>query len=251
MAASSSRIWQAEGFRLSVFLDDAIDPTNMSFWEQLVGDPPDEVQRKPREQSFKEGGPLFSGRLSVEASKDRIDWRLNFDPNNASDQLPILGSYDSLKEQFRKLMREWFTHCPPTHRLGYGAVLLLPTETSSEACKLLDDLLPAINIDWENTYDFLYRINRRRPSRCNIQGLEINRLATWSVASVSGVRVNFAPSRPIPSIIQLSDSTLCRLELDINTAPEFRQKLDGNIGSDIFDELVNFGDEIASEGDIP
>lgn len=251
MASSESIQWQTEGLRLSAFVSTPVNPTEMNFWERLIGDPPDEVHRRPREQLFKEEGLFFEGRLSVEARKDRIDWRLRHDPKNLSDELPIVGPYETLVERFRQLMLDWLNICPSTNRLAYGAVLLIPAGTLSQACRILEPLLPAIKIDWENTYDFLYRINRRRHSRSGVEGLEINRLATWSVATISGMRLDFASGQPVPSIIHLPDSGICRLELDINTAPEFQSALEKSVRSNIFEELVDFGNEIAGEGDIP
>ncbi len=42
----------------------------------------------------------------------------------------------------------------------------------------------------------------------------------------------------------------CRLELDINTAPEFKSALKKTMLSKLFDELVELGMEIAHKGDI-
>ena len=189
--------------------------------------------------------------MSVEARKDRIDWRLSHDPKNLSGELPIIGPYETLAERFRQVMLGWLSLCPQISRLAYGAVLLMPAGEPSQACQILEPLLPGIKIDWDNSYDFLYRINRRRRSSSGVEGLEINRVATWSLATISGMRVDFVSGQPAPSIIQLPDSGICRLELDINTAPEFQRVLEKSVRSNLFAELVDFGNEIAREGDIP
>lgn len=152
-------------------------------------------------------------------------------------------------------MHEWLLSCPSVSRLAYGANLLLPVKTLPEACQKLNSLLSAVEIDPKNTWDFLYRINKRRDSRCSVEGLQINRLATWSIVRITEVRVQISVgARRAPQITQSSDaddSNVCRLELDINTAPEFDRTIDKNIRPKLFEELINLGNEITTKGDIP
>ena len=72
--------WQTESLRLSAFVTNAIAPASVNLWEQLMGEVPEEVQHKPRQQAVKEEGQCLNGLLSVEANRNRIDWRLNYDP---------------------------------------------------------------------------------------------------------------------------------------------------------------------------
>lgn len=252
MATISLNDWHAESLRLSVFLVKAIDPTKEHFWESLVDYPPEQVQSRPQQQLVKEEGPLLDGWLSVEARNDRIDWRLSPDPKLPPKELPAVGPYDFLQEEFQKLMLGWLANCPPTHRLAYGAVLLFPTDSLPNTYKMLNNLLPTIEINPENTHDFHYRINRRRPSCLGREGVEINRLSTWSAANISTIGVEITPSKQVkPRVIQSIDQSVCRLELDINTAPESNAEIEQSIISKQFAELVDLGNEIATQGDIP
>ena len=253
MDATSSQNWQAELLRYTVFVPDNVNLMNRKFWQELMGSSPEEAHSRPRQQSFREQGPFLEGLLIVELNRNRIDWKLQRHPNKEYDDLmPTLGSYDSIGNKFHQLMAQWLPLCPTTNRLAYGAVLLLPADTVPEACNTLSTFLPAVEIDCENTTDFLYRINRRRNSSCGVQALEINRVSTWSIANVSGINVELGPGRqPLQRIVKLTDATICRLELDINTAPEFDNEIPSAIVPAIFDELVKLGNEIASQGDIP
>lgn len=244
--------WQAESLRLSAFLVDAIDPSQTRFWESLVGNMPDELRSRPQQQLVTEEGPFLNGRLRIEARSNRFDWRLAIDLKNPSHELPVLGSYDVLENRFRDLMLKWLADCPPIHRVAYGGVLLLPAESQQDAHRKLAKLLPTVKIDPENTRDLIYRINRRRNSCCTIEGLKINRLSTWSVVQIIETLVDIsAGGQHSPKVAQLPNSkNICRLELDINTSPEFVQGLDKRLLSEIFNELVNAGNEIAIEGDI-
>ena len=226
-----------------------IDPETVNLWEPLIGTSPEAVHRRPRDPSAKEEGPFLDGWLSVEANNTRIDWRFGHDPTNPPAELPIVGAYGTLHTEFRDLMKRWLVESPPIQRIGYGAVLLLSVNGVAEGNRRLSELLP-LDID-QDTTDFLYRINRRRHAKC-LEGIEINRLSTWSVASVVGLRVDMLPlERRMPALTRITDRSACRLELDINTAPEFRSQIPKDTTPHLFDELVTLGNEIASSGDIP
>lgn len=247
--------WQAENLRLSVFLVDPIDPLQTRSWEDLVGSMPDELRTQPPQQLVTEEGPFLHGRLRVEARNNRFDWRLFPNPKqiNPSFEFPSLGAYAALGESFRSLMLKWLDGCPAINRIAYGAILLFPATSVSDAYKTLAALLPSVEMDIENTRDFTYRINRRRGSRCGIEGLEINRLSTWSAVQIIGAVVDVSASGHASArVTQLPNArNICRLELDINTAPERMAELRKDSVTGIFNELVEMGNEIAMKGDIP
>ena len=240
--------WQTESLRLSAFVAEPLDSASASLWEPLVGAEPEAVHRMPRDRKTKEEGPFLDGFLSVEASDIRIDWRFGHDPKNPITELPVVGSYSGIHSEFRELMKEWFVHCPTIQRLAYGAVLLVPVNDASKGNQLLNNLLPTVDID-PGTSDFMYRINRRRPAR-SVEGLAINRLSTWSVLSIVGIRLDLPVLEQGVSPVAHTDRSVCRLELDINTAPEFGEEMTHSVASEVFLELVDLGNEIASKGDV-
>ena len=109
---------------------------------------------------------------------------------------------------------------------------------------MLRGYLPAVEISVDSS-DFLYQINRRRPSRV-VDGITLNRLSKWSVQKAQGVTV-------------LGDGTVerqpiefsCRTELDINSAPEHTDELPKACLQDLFIECVELADELAVRGDVP
>lgn len=242
--------WYAKELRLTAFPIDAIGPARMHFWEALTGSAPNEVRNRPPQQMVSEEGPLLNGWLRVEANSNRIDWRLFPPPGLASGELPAVGPYDVPERGFRELMRRWLADCPSLRRLGYGSELLLPADSRRDACRKLDDLLPAVDVEPENTRDFLYRINRRCASSCGLEEMRINRLSTWSVMQIIETSVNIS-DEGAPRVTRLPNPRdFCRLELDINTIPEFDRELEKSIVPGIFDELVDIGNEIATKGDV-
>ena len=246
--------WYAEELRLSVFLIDAIDPARVHFWEPLLGNAPDEVYNRPREQRVREEGPFLNGRLRVEVSINRVDWRLLPAPgiDHHRDLPPVVGSYEVLERDFRALMLKWLADCPSLHRLGYGSELLLPAGSLPDAYGKLGGLLRGVEVEPENTHDFLYRINRRRTSSCDVEGLEINRISTWSAVQIIETFVDISGDgeRPPKVTRRPNPGGICRLEFDINTIPEFDQVLEKDVVSEIFNELVDAGNEIAAKGDV-
>jgi hypothetical protein len=145
-------------------------------------------------------------------------------------------------------MTKWIQTLPMI-RLAFGAVLLQPVDGLAEGYRLLSSYVQ-LQIDPENTSDLLYQINRRRVSSSGITGLTINRLAKWSVLRLQRNLFMLSPGSPVQSHTQ-SEAFACRLELDINTAPEFEGELPQAELPSLIQELVEMGREIAEQGDIP
>ena len=240
--------WQAEGLRVSAFMAEPNDPGQLGLWQAVGGDMPEVSQFHPREQRGQEGGPFLGGWLTVEVTAGRIDWRLRADNREPPVELPTIGQYGTAVQDFREPMRKWLEGGLKLSRLAFGAVLLMPTESVVAAYQTLDGLLPSVKIDPENTRDLVYRINRRRPSRGPMQGLQINRLCTWSAGQLRSAMIELTEGAELRQIGKPQD--ICKLELDINTASEFGE-LDTDALPTLFDELVELGNEIASEGDTP
>ena len=250
MTEFSLNDWQIEALRLSAFVIESNTLGEMSLWEPLIGQPPVERLTRPSENQFKEEGPFEDGWLSVEATANRIDWRLGRNPRIESQTLPVVGSYNKLQQKFRDLMIKWAVSCPKTNRLAYGAILLLPTKNLSEACKALANLLPKIEIDPNNTADFQYRINRRRESQSIKDGTRINRLSTWSAGEIARIDIDLSSGKT-PRIRNTLEGAVCRLELDINTVPAPEGEINSDFVISVIDELIELGSEIVSEGDVP
>lgn len=243
--------WRAESLRLTAFLRRPEDKLNVGSWQEFLGDEPKSSESRPREGLVLEGGPWEQGWLSLEGSPIRVDWRLGVNPEyrEISTEIPSLGDFESVQDQFEILMMRWIKKSPPLSRLAFGAILNLPVENLAEGYRLLGNYLPKVEIDPEKSRDFLYQINRRRPSRSGNEGLEINRLTKWSVSQLRAGIIDLSPEHG--HFMETAEPLIvCRLELDINTAPEFKSGLKKMKLSKLFDELVELGMEIARNGDI-
>ena len=149
-------------------------------------------------------------------------------------------------------MTRWFNSsgCPPIQRLAFGAVLLQPVDNQQKGYRQLAAYLPSLQLALEGATDFFYQINRARPSHSGVPNLKINRLSKWSVYSwaMAEAEVSLAPETRFRV---RQKGAACRLELDINTHPDFLGDLPQEQLSHIFEELLSLGQEIAREGDIP
>jgi hypothetical protein len=76
----------------------------------------------------------------------------------------------------------------------------------------------------------------------------INRLTKWSVATYQRLQVAVGSGAAEP-VSRGGEMHACNLELDINTDAKLAGELAGV--SDLFDELVATGLEIAIKGDVP
>jgi hypothetical protein len=148
-------------------------------------------------------------------------------------------------------MARWFELSPSLDRLAFGAAALIPVQSRLEGYLLLAAYLPAVKLDAEGSSDFMYRINRPRMSKLNIENLRINRLSTWAVIKMQYQQFRLASHAQQVKTIQGETLFADRVELDINTSPEFGGQLPKQRYPEIFNELQDLGSEILQEGDRP
>lgn len=252
MAIVEINDWQVESMRLSAFRADPVLPDGESHWQELTGELPDEIRSQPQQPLITEEGNFSSGRLRVEASHSRIDWRLFPRIEDSSSEFPSLGQFGDVVGDFRGLMLNWLSKCPRVSRIAYGGVLLLSAVSREDAYLKLDQFLPTVEVDPNTSRDFLYRVNRRRESQSGPDALQINRLSTWAAVQITVAGFDLHQSGRImtyPSPVAQSKH-MCRLELDINTIGDYVLEDDKAQLRDLFEELVNLGVEIAVDGDL-
>lgn len=244
--------WHTESLRFTLFISPPILPHVGNYWEEVTGVQPEERKYQPRLQTETEEGEWLTGRLRVESAMTRIDWKLLAVEEEAELGLPSLGRFSELQPRFGELMAEWLSKCPPASRIAYGCILLLPAADPKDANEKLNNLLPALDLDSDTPRDLIFRINRRRKSMCGLENMEINRISTWMTANVVRAQIEIPPeAQGVTQVTHVaSESTVCRLELDINSVPEYGSEIEKEKLPDLFKELLVLGNEIATEGDI-
>lgn len=245
--------WQAESLRMTVFLEPQAPRPQIKTWRDLVGTPPEEQHLQRSENLLVEQGRYKDRLLQLTIQPPRVDWKLLPLPPEAEEpETPafrIMGPWAESVRLFVPLMHQWFGENQAIARLAFGAVLLQPIHDLATGYRTLQGFLPAVTLDPPGSSDFLYKINRPRHSTSGIANLQINRLCTWSVAMHRKAGMDLS----LDGIGRIRSSPVtfaCRLELDINTAPDFGTVLPAEQLGTVFDELVKLAQEIANQGDI-
>lgn len=249
-STSSESNWQVESLRLTAFPSPAaiVEPT---WWKTLFKDEPEKRISKQKVGVLQEEGSFGEGRLVLQVQRNRIDWVSGVDPEKINEEkdFPSIGSFEKTIETFADLMRQWLQLGLSVQRLAFGTVLHYPVRNKQSAYEKLSKFLgSSVVLDPVGSSDFLYRINRPRDSGLGIEGLSINRLAKWSAVIWQVQDLTFSPGFIKSTSGQESHAS--RLELDINTNPDFERDLPSEKLIDIFNKLIEFGKEISIKGDV-
>jgi hypothetical protein len=239
--------WKAESLRVTAFPSPGSAPVEpINWWERAVGEPPENRVSQPKVAVTQEQGRFFTGVLTLISQPGRIDWLLT-----GPDKAEVVGPFEESVKTFVPLIMRWFEDAPTVQRIAFGAVLRLPVNDRTDGYKKLSRYLHHVRLDPEGSTEFLFQINRPRNSRSGIETLLINRLSKWSVAFTQ--QATYMVQSPEAAQFQLTNlqkDSYCRLELDINTAPDIQGDLPANDLGKILNELVELGREIATKGDI-
>lgn len=246
--------WEATHFRVTTFHEDNL--TNFNFkedriWENAVGAMPKEVVSRPGE-SVRYEGEFEGQKLSLIFRGERVDWVLQ----------PIQDLHDTLVMKpptfkpiadylilFQKVIEKWLASCPNVIRLAFGTNLVSGVSDRPEGYLKLSNYLPEINLEGSDFKDFLYQINRPRPSKLSSR-ITINRLIKWTVIQSQNISVRMGDT--VPAKVESSAPwTACSLELDINTSPDSNLQYISSQPLLLLSELQNLGNEIALRGDVP
>ena len=240
--------WQVESLRMTAFPSPGTvfgEPPN--WWETAVGEPPESRVHQPKVGVIQEQGRFSSGVLTLISQPGRIDWLLA-----RPDKAEVPWPFEESLETFVPLILRWFDDAPVLQRIAFGAVLRSPVNDRADGYKKLSSYLHHVELDPEGSTEFLFQINRPRKSRSSVKNLLINRLSKWSVAFMQ--QATYTVQQPEAAQFQLTNlqkEVFCRLELDINTAPDLEGDLPSKDLPEIFSELVELGREIVTKGDIP
>ncbi|MGH7146629.1 MAG: hypothetical protein ACREIJ_01840 [Nitrospiraceae bacterium] len=258
MTELSYKNWQVELTRVTGFYGQLPPEKNKewnSWWNDLVGVPPENSSFKQRDNVSQHEGPFNGGVLILALRPGRIDWLLT--PKQAEEEpdgpsgLPFLKPEAIAK--FQDLIARWMQleSYPTLIRLALGQALLQPMESREAGYLNLRNYLPSIDLKPEST-DFLYQINRPRQSKV-VPDLRINRLSKWSViyAGKASFSLSTGQKEMVPLPGSFEGEHACRVEFDINTVPEHKIEFNRDTSSSVFRELASLAKEIAEKGDVP
>jgi hypothetical protein len=240
----------AETYRLTLFTPTAIAPTAAEAWWRIAAESaPDEAARKGN--TVTATGTVGGRKLLLRTDVIRADLVmlptvLGVDEQLPPGQVPNIGNRRESLNAFTALVARLLADgtVPSLSRMAFGAVLVHPEVDRRAGYLRLPDYLP-VRIDPEWT-DFLFQANQPTPSNLGIDGLAINGLSKWSITAFQTMLVQFTGNELVqePSPDRVFS---LRIELDINTVPEFRGPVDAR-RMDVYQELVAIGMRIAEQG---
>jgi hypothetical protein len=247
--------WSVQQLRATIFHapGDAGDKIH-EYWAKAFGSMPQQDETKNLEGVRVVGGQVRDKQWMANIRRDRVD--IASQPAAA----PPLGSGDvwyRSESPYQQIVRELIE---PSHllvdtvsgvnRLAVGALFLAPASGISDAYAKLNVVFPYLHLEGLDAPDFSFRVNRRRQSQRST-ALQVNRLATWSIAqgqTVSFGLVGSGGASALGSEIQFAAS----LQLDINTVQAgMGARIPADRAKDILTELVDMAIEIVERGDVP
>lgn len=244
--------WEVETIRMTAFFNElfAIDD-KVDWWSEATGESPEESTLRPKDDLFQVSGAYEDGSLKLQVNPVRVDWLYSgvLKETQQSGAFVSFRDLHPVLDRFQKIISNWFERStiPPINRIAFGVVLISPVEGRVEGYKVLDSLLP-VEISPEDSSDFMYQINRPRPS-ASVAGMLINRLSKWSVAVRESMQLAVAPDTA--QLVRTGETAhALRLELDINTSGSHEGKFPKESSLSIFRELIDLGIEISQRGDI-
>jgi len=248
--------WLVESLRLTLF------PTPVPFesanwWPQLMGAPPQRTESAGSGAETKQMSDTGSKRTALAIVPMRVDWSVEtaeLEPGVMPTGIPDIGPFEAALQEFRDLAHRWFElpQCPAAKRLAIGGVFFHPEDNVEAAYRRLEDYTP-IAIGPPPVSDFLYRINRPR-GYVGIAGLGVNRLSQWSAAKFGQLRLQlqFGERGVVGDQAFVGNPTYySRLLVDFNTVPDFRGEIPRQQLRPLFDQMLAWVTETATNGDVP
>ena len=236
--------WLASAFRLTAFPVEPVVPPRAGLWSQLTGEEPDILTYR-KSLELQEAGTHAGKVLNLTATPALTEWRLITPESEVLEDskpgIPLKEGFDI----FLPLMYQWIDHySTDLQRIAFGMETYLLTSGRNETLQKLAEYIP-VQIKPDTTNDFLYQINRKRDA-VSVPDLKINRLSRWTPARIIIGFQQTGVEFDLPGLERYA----CRLELDINTSPDFQGILTRDVLRVVFDELVTLGEEITEKGDI-
>lgn len=216
-----------------------------SWWQAVVGTDPEDIAQSPKKQTGSVEGRHGDGKLMLKVEPGRLDWLLV--PTDAAVEdalrdgdIPSIGAAEDVAATFSTVVEKFLVldNLPVVGRIAFGAILLHEESSRDTAYERIADYVP-VQLP-QGCADFLFQVNRPTPSSSGVDGLIVNRLTKWSVASLK--------VQNSAGMVAISSQFYFRVELDMNTSPSFKAEIPRDKLKDVYQELLRSGMQIATGG---
>lgn len=242
--------WRVELIRLTLFLDETHNISDKD-WSIITGQ--DEAETRQAVPGGKRlSGTVPNGALQMSMVGSRFDVVLTARILEEAEEftLPSVGTLEETFKTFFESTSNWIGKTGPSViRIAFGSVLTCQTESPEVSYTQLKGVLKSLNVDPKKMRDIHYRVNWPRSSTVE-QGLNINRLTTWS--SLRLVRKLLQIDAGGVSSDASGDEVYgVRLEADNNTEETRKTPFDRANLIPIYSELMGLARENAAKGEVP
>jgi hypothetical protein len=247
--------WHVEQLRCTNFLVPLFDITAEAAFRSFAESEPLQVSENRQQALQTATGVFHSFKLDVAKAPGRIDIILHSNQESAVSMpgVSLLGLWHDIKTLFDSGVKAWLCSNPKVQRLAFGAIVLNEVADPPAGYKILNQLLPKVDIDVEHSSDFFYQINRPRLVQFSDELLvKINRLSKWSVATVVSQTLRLSATEPVqrPQNVVASLVNYARAELDLSTDAELLELPTAQLAT-IWEKLVDLAGELLLKGDVP
>jgi hypothetical protein len=246
----ATKMWDTGLLRVTAFCLNPPDLGSIRWWDNVVGKPAETRQVRPGLGQLIEQGSFDERSLQLGVNLARVDWIMIPKPSEESETFGSLGNFAQAATTFRELISKWFAEPLSLNRIAFGASLFIHTKDQHEAIQQIKSMLPSLRSDLNEVQDFIFQINRPKPSVALPELGSINRIARWQVVLRQTLVANLLPQVQPP--VSTSQQTAANLELDINTPAlsDTKKELPREKLSTVLEELSDNALEIALKGDI-
>ena len=252
LSEPSTDKWNASLIRYTLFPSQMYEINN-DWWNKLFETPPDNFNFNRKINIFHFDGEFQFGLMNLDISPLRIDFNFISPKSNSPSELSDfnLGLFEDVVKVFSSVILKFLQidNCPPAQRIAFGSNCFIATESRISGYELMDNYLPNIDIDAENSRDFLYQINRRRQSKV-VDKLSINRLSKWRVIEHGFLPIPNGGQTKQPLLDFFEKEFSLNLDLDINTQPDYTSEFTPTDQEELLAELIELTREILLDGDI-
>jgi hypothetical protein len=239
--------WGVASIRLSVF--SAVGTLNAeTIFKEFFGIEPDTATTQ-KSAFLTELAATHQGLVyQVSVAGPKIDVKVSAPLDTTSAKpLPILEQAETLRSLFERKSPDLLARVSNVQRFAVGEHFLIPTSSRVAAYKILGSCLPSVDVDAENSSDFLYRINRPREIELGGKKILVNRLSQWGclVFNVIVTSAEVSKTANIGDTVSLLTDVNSAQGVDIGTILDTRQQ------SQLITILFALSREISEKGDLP
>lgn len=232
--------WLIHHFRVTMFTtQDRPVPGDLveGLFESLTSLQPETDEWRGNKAFHRRSGNSSVQRFELTEQPHRLDFTMvgpsnlelaSFDGTLEAAALSPLSDLDS----FKLIADRIYANSEPPIRCAVAGLLYLPAISVHESYQHLKQLIPAMDLDYDHTSDFMLQINRFAASSV-VEGLRLNRLAIFSSLS-SGFVVMPQAQGPLAT-----GGHWTQLVVDINTSQGNTTSFDKQIFDGLREEMFD------------